>query len=191
MWSVTQQPWTLTGAAILTLLIVLTVRSVWPEKRRFWWFLLPVAMLAMAFTLDHFVETDLEKVHARIKTIITAIQDEDYAAIDDSMAPDYSDNFHNDKAAIMAQAKRQLTRSLVEKTRKVGNPTIKIESTKATILLNLVIRFEKDSYIAQSYRPAVFLKFRLFIAPQSDGSWLINSIDLLEVDRQPFTWRQI
>jgi len=190
MWNIFEQPWTLTGAAVLTLLVVLTVRSVSPEKHRLKHFLLPLAVLGMAFGLDYFVQTDSERVHATLGTVTTAVENEDYDALERSLAPDYGDSFHLDKAAVLAQARKYMGQSHIDKTKRLAL-AVRLDGDNATALLTAVIRFTSDSYVAQSYKPAVLVKMRLYLRRQGDGRWLINSSELLEIDRQPTSWRQI
>jgi len=190
MWNIFEQPWTLTGAAVLTLLAVLTVRSVWPEKHRLKHFLAPLVTLGLAFGLDYLVQTDIEQVHRTLGIVTAAVENEDYDAIDRALAPDYSDSFHQDKAAILARARKYMGLSHIEKTQRIGL-AVRLDGDNATALLTVVVRFTGDSYVAQSYKPAVLLKMRVYLREQSNGDWLVHSSELLEVDRQPMTWRQI
>ena len=49
MFNFFEQPWTLLGMSILVLFGVLTFRSVWAEKRKWWQWLLPVVLAGAAF----------------------------------------------------------------------------------------------------------------------------------------------
>ena len=46
MFDFFEQPYTLIGAAVIVLFVVFTIRSVVPEKRHWWQFLLPVFVAA-------------------------------------------------------------------------------------------------------------------------------------------------
>jgi hypothetical protein len=44
MFNIFEQTWTLLGASVIILFVILTIRSVWPERRRWWQLLVPVAI---------------------------------------------------------------------------------------------------------------------------------------------------
>ena len=67
MWDFFEQPWTLLAAAVLVLFGVLTFRSVWSEKRKWWQWLLPLGVTALALGLDFGVATDLEFRWTRVE----------------------------------------------------------------------------------------------------------------------------
>ncbi len=190
MFDIFQQPWTLVGVAVFLLFVVFTIRSVFPEKPRRWLFLLPIATAGLAFGLDHFVQTDLEKVHAVLAKAAVAVQEEDYAQIAAVLSADYEDSRHDSKAALLAEARRRLDASQVQNNKKLG-ATIQFSQREATAMVTWLVRFEPDSTVARNYRPAIFMKMRLYLRKQPDGSWLINQAEITEIDRQPISWRQI
>ncbi|UCE47264.1 MAG: hypothetical protein JSW47_16875, partial [Phycisphaerales bacterium] len=63
MFDFFEQPYTLIGGAVLVLFGVLTFRSVLPEKRRWWQWLLPMVLAGSAFGLDAMVQTDSEQIN--------------------------------------------------------------------------------------------------------------------------------
>jgi len=77
MLDIFEQPWTLVGTAVLVLFGMLTFRSFFPEKRRWWQLLVPVFLTVAAFGADMLVQTDTEKINAVINTTIKAVQQED------------------------------------------------------------------------------------------------------------------
>ena len=81
MWNFFEQPWTLLGAAVIVLLGVLTFRIVWPEKRAWWQWLLPVGIAVLAVGLDWAVATDYEKIDRIGKIAMRAAEQEDCAAL--------------------------------------------------------------------------------------------------------------
>lgn len=190
MFNVFEQPWTLLGAAVVVLFGVLTVRSVFPERRRRWQLLVPICVAVAAFGLDLLVKTDLEKVSTVIKTGIKAVEEEDVAAITSIIADNYSDSHHKTKQSLIDHARRQLSRSGVEKNKKAGL-LLEISPPEATAVLMTWMRFAKDAYAAQNYKELFLIKVELHLQKQPNGSWLISRADLLEIDRQPFSWRQV
>ncbi|GAH61847.1 unnamed protein product, partial [marine sediment metagenome] len=61
MWNFCEQPWTLIAAAVITLIVLLAMRSQILEKKRLYLWLLPILIAAAALALDYFIKTDLEK----------------------------------------------------------------------------------------------------------------------------------
>jgi hypothetical protein len=190
MFDVFEQPWTLIGAAVLVLFGMLTLRSVFPEKRRRWQLLVPICVAVAAFGLDLLVKTDLEKVNAVIKTGIKAVEEEDVAAIASIIADNYYDSHHKTKQSLIDHARRELSRSTVEKNKKAGL-LLEISPPEATAIVMTWLKFAKNAYAAQNYKELFLIKVELHLQKQPDGKWLISRVDLLEIDRQPFSWRQV
>ncbi|MDH4240056.1 MAG: hypothetical protein OEW48_10875 [Phycisphaerae bacterium] len=174
-------------AALLTLQIIHIIQTY--EHRRWQWFL-PVILTVSAFGLDLLVKTDLEKINTVISTIRKASEQEDCNAIGALISADYSDSFHNTKDALMNHCRRLLSEPLVEKSRQMGIKT-EISPPKAEVTLTIVVHFDEQSYVHREYKSLVILKIELDLQKEQDKRWLINRSEILEIDKQPFKWRDI
>lgn len=185
-----EQPWTLTVAAVLALLVILQFRSIFPEKYHWWQLLVPVLLAGAAFGLDALVQTDLEKINVLINTGVKAVQQEDCEAIDRITSNNYSDSYHSTKYQLLAHCRRELPRFLIEKNRKTGL-LIDISAPKATATLFMMTTFAQNSYITQNYKSFIMVKAKLYFQKQPDNTWLISRVEVLELDRQPANWSNI
>jgi hypothetical protein len=190
MFNFFEQPYTLIGAAVLVFFGMLTFRSVIPEKRRWWQLLVPVLVVVTAFGLDVAVRTDLEKINTVINTCIKAVEEEDCSAIEAVIAEDYHDSYHNTKRDLIRRCRRQLSQSLVKKNNKIAC-LVQLSPPNATATLFTTIIFEKDSHISVNYKAWLRVQARLDFQEQPDKTWLINRIEILELDKQSFNWSQI
>ena len=189
MFDFFEQPYTLIGAAILVLFGILTFRSFCPEKCRWWQLFIPVFLTIIAIGTDMLVQTDLEKINSVINAAIKAVQQEDYRAIEETIADNYSDSYHMTKQDFMAHCKRELSKPLVEKIKKPSRQ-IKISDLNATVTLFTVIILDKNSDISQ-YKSFLLIKAGLSLQKQPDKKWLISRIEILEIDQNPFSWKSI
>lgn len=190
MFNFFEQPYTLIGAAVLVLFGMLTFRSVLPEKRRWWQLLAPAFVAAAAFGLDFTVRTDLEKINAVINTCTKAVEEENCNAIEAIIAEDYRDSHHNTKRDLMRHCRTQLSQSMVQKNKKRAC-LVQLSAPTATATLFATIIFEKDSYVSVNYKAWLMVQARLSFQKQPDKTWLINRIEILELDRQPTNWSHI
>ena len=190
MFDIFEQPWTLLGASVIILFAILTIRSVWPEKRRWWQLLIPVAIAAVGFGLDFLVQTDLEKINALIDTGIKAVEEEDCSAIETIIADNYRDSFHNTKKDLMSHCRIQLTPGLVAKSKKSAC-LVELSPPTATATIFILLTFDKDSYISREYKSFMQVKAKLYLQKQPNKGWLITRAEVLEIDRQPVNWRQV
>jgi len=190
MFDFFEQPYTLIGAAVLVLFGILTFRSVLPEKRRWWQLLLPVFVAVAAFGLDMLVQTDLEKINSVINTVIKAVEGEDCNAIEAIIAEDYRDSYHNTKRHLLAHCRRRLTPSLIEKNKKTAC-LVELSPPNAIATLFMLTTFDKNSSISVNYKSFLFLKIELHFRKQQDKTWLINRVEILELDRHPAKWNDI
>jgi hypothetical protein len=190
MFDFFEQPYTLIGAAFLVLFGILTFRSFCPEKRRWWQLLVPVLSAVAAFGVDALVQTDREKINSVINAAIRAVQQEDFTAIESTIADNYSDSYHSTKKHLMDHYRRELSQSLVEKGKKTGL-LMEISDPNATVVLFATIIFDKNSYISQNYKSFLLVKARLSFRKQPGKKWLISRIEILELDRQPASWGHI
>jgi hypothetical protein len=191
MFDFFEQPYTLIGVAVLVLFGILTFRSMLPEKRHWWQWLVPALLAAAAFGLDSLVRTDLEKINAIISTGIKAVEEEDCDAIETIIADNYSDSYHGSKTNMLAHCRRTLSKHVIEKNKKTSQ-LIEISEPDATAILFLTIIFDKDSSISKDYyKPFIWMKAKLYLQKQPDKEWLISRVEVLEIDRQPVNWNQI
>lgn len=181
MWDVFEQSWTLLAAAVLVLLVVLTIRGVLPEKRRFWQWLLPLGVAALAFGLDAAVATDLEQINGLLKAGIQAAQTEDCAVIGRLLSPDYADSYHKSKEAALAHCRSRLVPPAIEHVHKIASE-IKITPPEAVATFNLLVRFEDNSVWARSYKPTALVVIQFHLRRQADGAWLVRRAEIVEVD---------
>jgi len=184
------QPWTLLGAAVLVLFGVLTFRSIFPEKRRWWQLMLPVLVAVGSFGLDLLVQTDLEKIKALVKTGAKAVEEENCNAIAQIISDDYRDSYHNTKIELMSHCRVKLSQPLVERNRKTGLDIEEISPPNAKLILTITTHFDKQSEIYKEFlKPSISTKTRLYLQKQHDKRWLINRVELLELDKRPAKWQ--
>ncbi len=192
MWNICEQPWTLAGAAVLSLFVVLTVRSVLPEKRRRWQWLIPVSILGLAFLLDRAVETDPEKVDRLIKTAMLAAEEEDCDRIEALIDEQYQDSFHAGKAELMRHCREVLSGPVIRKNILRNYTPPRISGAEAVTTIFTTTHFEQNSYVTDIYQQSLAMfKVELRLRKQPDGSWRIGQIRPLEANKQRIYWRQL
>jgi len=190
MLNIFEQPWTLLIAAVATLPVLLMVRSIFPEKRHWWQLALPPLLAVAAFGLDLFVQTDLEKINVLIDTGIKAAKEENPNAIDAVISANYHDSYHNTKKDLMDYCRALFSQPLIEKNKKLAL-AIEISPPTATATFTVLTRFDKQSYVYQSFKSQMLVKVQINLQKQPDKSWLINRAEILELDRQPVNWKNI
>jgi hypothetical protein len=198
MFNIFEQPWTLFIVAVVVLCVVFGFRSISPEKRRWWQWLLPVFLVVAAFGLDFLVETDLEKINAVIDTGVKAVEDENPDAIEMIIADNYTDSYHSSKSVLMAHCREILSEPLIEKNIK-RTVSIDIQPPKATAIFTVRILFDKQSYVYQSFKSQMLTEVQADLQKHPDnlrlgtpyGGWLINRVELLKIDFQPADWQSI
>jgi len=190
MFNILEHPWGLITVAIVTLLVLLMVRRIFPEKRHWWQLTLPAFLVAAAFGFDFLVKTDLEKIKAVLNTGVKAVEKENPDAIEPIIADNYSDSFHKTKANLLSHCRIRLAEPLIEKNI-ARIVEIKISLPAATAIFTVRILFDKRSLIYQNFKSEVRIKVKLDLQKQLDNNWLINRIEILELDRQPFNWENI
>ena len=190
MWDIFDQPWTLIGTAVLVFFGVMTFRSIFPEKKSRWQWLLPLFVIAAAFGTDYLVQTDLEKIDAIINTGMRAVTNEDYHTIEALITENYSDSYHNSKGALMADCRRQLSQNMVEKNKKTGQ-LITISGPDAKAVVFILITFTEDSYVSQNFVSFLQMRIELHLQKQANNVWLINCVEIREINRQSKNWNQI
>lgn len=190
MFNFFEQPYTLIVAAVLALFVMVQFRSIFPEKRQWWQLLVPLVLVAAAFGMDFVVQTDLEKIKSTIKVGMKAVADEDYKVIAQIISDNYSDSHHSTKERLLAHCQRALSQNPIAKNKKTG-AAIELSESDATAIIFMLTTFEENSYVAENYKPFLFIKAKLNLQKQPDKRWLIRRIEVLELDRQPVNWSHI
>jgi hypothetical protein len=190
MFNLFDHPWGLLTAAIIVLLGSLMFRRIFPEKQNPRQWLLPALLVAAAFAFDFLVETDTEKINALINTAVLAVEEENPDAIEPIISDDYRDSVHNTKSSLMSHCRIRLSEPLVEKNieRIVA---MDISGPTATAIFTVRIIFDKQSYVYQSFKSQMLTKVKAHLRKQPDNRWLINRVELLEIDRRSTGWQDL
>ena len=189
MFAIFEHPWGLLIAAIIALLVVLSIRNISPEKFRWWQWLIPLFIAACAFGVDYLVETDIEQIKAVIKAGTKAVEDENPNAIDAIISAAYNDSHHRTKEALISHCKALLSAPIVEKNRR-RNLIIELSLPRAVVTLTVLTLFDKESYIYE-FKHLMLTKIKLNLQKEPDKRWLINRVEILEIDKQPVDWQYI
>jgi len=185
-----EQPWPLLITAGVVFLLVLIFRSIFPQKRHAWQWLLPALLAAAAFGLDFLVETDREKINAVISTGVKAVEEENPDAIEAIIADNYRDSFHITKDDLVRHCRATLAEPLIEKNIK-RIQTIELSPLKATAVFTVRVIFDKRSLAYQSFKQQMFVKAQVYLQKQSNGNWLITRAEILELDLRPVNWQDM
>jgi len=182
---------TLLAAMVLALFCVPLVRARALRQRRWKIWFLPLSLAAAAFALDTVVTTNPEAIKATIQNVLRAVESEDPAGIDAALSDDYSDQRHNDKETLMRYCRNLLARPLIDRNRKTAL-TLDISPPEAGANLTVVTKLDEQGWAYQTYMlPVVVTKVRLTLKKQGDKKWLINRVEVLEINKQPLNWNDV
>ncbi len=190
MFDVFEHPWGLLIAAAVAVFVLLILRSIAPQKCRWWLWLVPAFLAVTAFGLDFLVETDLEKINSVINTGVKAVENEDLDTIKRILADDYSDSIHNSKSDLVSYCEDMLSEPLIEKNI-TRITSIDIQLPKATVIFTVRILFDKKSFIYRDFKQQMLIDVQADLRKQPDGEWLIKRVELLKIDFQPVKWQGI
>ena len=191
MWNLFEQPWTLLVIAGIAFLVVMTFRAICPDRQRPWQWAIPILLVVMAFALDLAVATDREKIHTLIRDTLKAGQRQDIPGLEALLAEDYQDSFHRDKRRLIEHARTALQKSPMTSVKQINLDLEQLEPPRASVAVFVVTTFDPNGLVAQTYKSVLFVSLRFVLMKQPDRRWLIQAIELTEVDKQPLTWGQI
>lgn len=191
MFDFFEQPYTLMGGAVLVLFGVLTFRSVLPEKRRWWQWLLPVALAGSAFALDALVETDREQIDAVIDVGIEAFAARDIAGIERIISPNYKDSIRGSKERLLYYCRQALTQNQIVQARKKGVRLTNLSESSAAANVFIQMIFDENSYFAENYKPSAQIRIDVTFEKRPGAGWLVRCVELRAIDGQACNWRQI
>ena len=184
-----ETPWPIFTVAIIVLAVVVLIRQTWPDKRRWWQLVIPLALGIGAFGLDYFFDTDYEKIESVINSGIHAVIDQDLNRIDRIISPDYSDSRHRSKAALMSYCRDLLAQPFVNRIKKQQElVTISAPTAVAELSVRLHLN-QQNVYTATANIMYVKLKFDL--TKTLSGNWFISRTELIAVNYQPMGWGDV
>ena len=187
MYNIFEKPWMLLIAAVVVLLIIYVIQAVKPEKRKRWYFFIPLIIAISAFAADFFFQTDRENIKGIIKSCTKASVSEDADTIDTFIASDYHDSYHQGKQEIMIYCRAVFSEPAFERFVKL-NQAVELSSSNATVLIKGFLFFDKESRFYKELKPAMALKLELGLKKYSNKQWQINRVEILEIDNQTFDW---
>lgn len=189
MLNVFGQPFSLLIAAAITLFVVLILRKIFPEKHHWRRWLLPVSLAVAAFGLDFLVQTNTEKIKAVIKTATKAVEEENPDVIETLISANYRDSHHRTKEDFMYNCRTKLAGPLVEKNiTRIGSIDIQGQTANAIFTVRTV--FDKRGFM-YDFKRLMLTKVKIDLQKETDKSWLINRVEILEIDMRPANWKDI
>ena len=192
MWNIFEQPWTLLAGAVIATITIWIIRAVKPQKCCPKQWLLPLLIAAAAFGIDFLVKTNPEQIRALIATSARAIQQENAETIDNIIAKNYHDSVHLNKNLLMIHCRARFSKPLVEKAiPRIVSIDIAPDKTTAEAIFTIRLLFDKQSLIFQNYKRTMTAKVSFDLQKPPSSPWLINRVDLLDIDRLPASWTDI
>ncbi|HAL44790.1 MAG TPA: hypothetical protein DCP47_02575 [Phycisphaerales bacterium] len=190
MWNLFEYPFVGIGIGLITFIGFWIFRVVWPSKKRRWQYFVPLAIYIAAFAVAYFVQTDNEKITATINKGISAFQKNQIEPIREIISDDYSDSLHSSKEIIVAYCQALFQTITVDKVTFLSKKS-EIKNNRAMLTIEAMVKFAEQSQIAQMGKPFLIVKGRFSFVKTADKKWVINSSEILELDRQPIDWDQI
>ena len=189
MPNIFEQPWGLLGVAVVVLLVMLVIRMFVPDKRRWWQLAIPVILAVAAFGVDHFVKTDLEKIKTVIKTSTKGLKTENSDLIEPLISENYQDSSHRTKKYLISHCRRRLSEPVVEKAiTRIAGIDVTGQNAVATFTVNIVV--DPRSRLHE-YQQIMLVKVKYNLQKEQNKNWLIEKIEILELNKQPFNWKNI
>jgi len=189
MFDVFEQPWTLLATAVIVHLVIGVVRIVRAKDKQWRYYVPTVLLIIAAFGLDFLVKTDLEKINNILTVCRKAVEQEDVKTLEAFISPNYSDSVHKSKRAVVNLCSALLDEPVVEKATQMSKE-VEISAPNATVVLEGLVKLDERSAYSQ-YKPVVIVKVKLYFGRNHSGSWLINRIDVLGIDRHKMGWKDI
>ena len=187
MANIFESPWSLVIAAICSLVTILLLHMVLPEKKRYWHLLIPVTIAITAFAIDYFVRTDNEKIHYTISKAAKAVENENINILSTTIDRNYEDSFHKNRDSLISHAQDILSQPIIKNIYwSMISIDIKTEKSTASIFARVV--FEPSF---QAYSKIMLVKANMSLKKQKNSNWLIEKMEITEINKQPFRWNLI
>ncbi len=190
MWNIFEQPWLFVAIGVGVGLLIGAFRSVYPDKAKPWTWLVPLLLLGVGFGLDYRVTTDREEVIMTLQQIVRLAEEQDVRAIDPLVSPEYSDSYHRNKARLMEHMRSRFSKPVLDQITTLSLHVNSIEDGTAAAGLTATVVFDPQSAVAQVAGKTLIARVEFELRRQTDGQWLLDAMELKEVNRQPTNWRQ-
>ncbi len=190
MWNVFEYPFTGIAVAVFSLAAIWLFNILKPDKKRQWHYLIPLSIIIAAVAVSYFVQTDREKILGAVNKGIKAFKEEQIEPIREIIADDYFDAAHSSKEYIIAYCQALFQTAMVDRVTFLSRKT-EIENEQAAFTTEAMVKFAEESEIAKMGSPFLIVKARFYFVKISDGRWLINSSEILELDRKAVNWTQL
>lgn len=178
------------GLAVAGILLIAIIWSKQFELRKIklWQWLLVLIIALASVSLDYFVQTDNEKIRTIITKIVKAAQNEDIDTISKCVTDDYHDSFNVNKMAFLDRARSRLTGNLIEKN-VLAFISVDIHPPSASSIFTVRVLFDPHGPVYDYQKQMIFkVEARL---TEKDDNWLINRLEVMEVDMHPINWSNI
>ena len=187
MTNIFESPWPLVIAAICSLVTILLLHIVLPEKKRYRHLLIPVTIAITAFAIDYFVRTDNEKIHYTISKAAKAVESENVNILSTTIDINYEDSFHKNRDSLISHAQGILSQPIIESIYwSTISIDIKTETSSVSIHARVII---EPSF--EAYSRIMLIKANVSLKKQKDNNWLIEKMEITEINKQPFRWNLI
>lgn len=181
-----EQPWVLVAVGFWLTLAVWIASRFWPLKFTRKHLLIGPIVIALAFAVDYLVVTDREKIETIMDTIVKATEEERAEDIVQYIAGDYRDSFHHSGEAFNAFCRQIFSKPQIEK-HGFRSQQLDIQKSRATVWITIYTWFDERSQWIKAM-PVAKTVWRLELSKQQDKSWLIDSIELVELNDQEVDW---
>jgi len=189
MFNIVQNPWLLLILSFISLSVIVIIRRENPDKCGWAFFLVPLLLAVGGFGIDEFFASDYEKIDSAVTVVARAVVDADADTIEEIISDDYQDSIHLSKPVLLVYCRVMLSRPLIEKAKKVYHE-IAIDGSEATAKIEYMLHLDPRSSYAE-YTPMMPIKMNLYFTKTEDDDWLISSAEILEIHKQPATWRTV
>lgn len=184
-----ETPWPVLTVALIALAVVVIIRQTWPDKSRWWQLLIPVVLAAGGFCLEHFIETDYEKIESVIEAGRRAVISQDVGRIASIVSTDYSDSAHYSKEALMGFCRDLLDQPFVERIKKQQELiTVSVPDAEAELSVRLHLNPQNPYAVGGTL---MYVKMKLHLTKTAYGNWLISGSEIISINNQPFGWGSV
>ncbi|RKY10600.1 MAG: hypothetical protein DRP65_06360 [Planctomycetota bacterium] len=184
-----ETPWPALTVALIALAVVVIIRQTWPERSRWWQLLIPLIIAAAGLGLEHFIETDYEKIESVIEAGRQVVISRDIGRLASIISTDYSDSRHYSKDALLLFCRDLLSQPFVERIKR-QQELVNISGQKAQAEISLRLHLHPQNPYAQG-GTLMYVKMKLRLTKTAYGNWLISGSDIISINNQPFGWGSV